>query len=107
MLGRRQFGFILIVTLLISLTLSLPVGADTREYLYRFENLRFDISFIEIKVAANGESEMRFKKRDEDSDNTVKFVLLPSTIERIQGFFTTLKFFDSRDAYQADKQFTN
>src|SRR5689334_10085108 len=49
---------------------SAQAEVSNRQYLYRFENARFEISLTEISLAANGEGEMRYRKRDEDEDIT-------------------------------------
>src|SRR5438552_10783912 len=80
------------------------LGFQAREYSYRFENQRFDVSMIEINLHESGEGEMRYKKRDEDNDITLQFKLQPGTMQRISELFNSARFLDSADSYQADKE---
>ncbi|MEW6733576.1 MAG: hypothetical protein AB1489_19765 [Acidobacteriota bacterium] len=95
----------LLTVLWLFLPLSARAGDETREYTYRFESPRFDITFSEIKVMANGEGQLRYKKRDEDEEILIKMKLLPATVGRLGELFETLRFLDSNESYQTDKQF--
>ncbi|MBL8148681.1 MAG: hypothetical protein JNN15_02010 [Blastocatellia bacterium] len=94
-----------IVTLFLLLFSSISVFAldEPNKFIYKFENPRFDVSFVEIDIQFNGEGRLRYKKRDENDEVKESLKLLPSTVRRLQGLFNDLKFLESTDSYQSDK----
>jgi hypothetical protein len=97
-------GTVLLALLIFFLASPVRAVYEAREYRYRFENPRFDISFVEIRLMENGEGEMHYKKRDEDSDIPIKLKLLPGTMQHLAQLYDELRFLESTESYQADKQ---
>jgi hypothetical protein len=95
---------VLLVIIILMIGMPARAGYAGYEYSYRFENPRFDISFVEIKLHENGEGNLLYKKRDEDSEIPVKLKLLPGTIYRLGELFNELRFLDTTESYQAEKQ---
>lgn len=80
---------------------------EAHEFQYNFENARFDISFIEIRVRENGEGTLRFKKRDEDKEISLDLKLQPATIKRLEELYQTLNYLNSSDTYQAGRDLSH
>jgi hypothetical protein len=101
---KRLNRLIIFLFLFLFLGFAGSVKGAEREYSYRFENPRFDISFLEIRLQGSGEGEMRYKKRDQDEEISVKLKLQPSTMQRLGELFNSIRLLDGSDSYQADKQ---
>jgi hypothetical protein len=105
MLKRTGISYLIVFILLLAHP-SLAAESSL-EYIYRFENPRFDISFVEIKLHNSGDGEMRYKKRDEDEEIKLELKLKPATIQRLADHYNELKFLESSETYQTDKPLPN
>lgn len=92
--------------LLVSIT-GLAQISSSRQYSYHFENARFDISSVDIKIADTGEGQLKFKKRDEEEEVSLTLKMLPDTVRKLQSLYDDLRFLDSADNYQATAQLNN
>ena len=79
----------------------------TWSFNYKFENKRFYIPMMEIDLAADGAGEVRFQRGESDDVLDHKFKLLPATMARIRQLFEVTRFLDSKDVYQAEKDFSH
>ena len=79
----------------------------TWSFNYKFENKRFYVPIMEIDLAADGSGEVRFQRGESDDVLDHKFKLLPATMARIRQLFEATRFLDSKDEYQAEKDFSH
>ena len=79
----------------------------TWSFNYKFENKRFYVPIMEIDLAADGSGEVRFQRGESDDVLDHKFKLLPATMARIRQLFEVTRFLDSKDEYQAEKDFSH
>lgn len=88
-------------------TVGLAQNLTLRQYIYRFENPKFEISLVEITISETGDSTLRFKKRDEDDETLLSIKLSATTIQKLQTLYDELRFLDSTETYQSSAQLSN
>lgn len=72
-------------------------------YLYKFENARFSISSVEIRLNARGEGSIRYRKRDEDVEVNEEISLSQSAMQRFQELISEMGFLDSMESYDTGR----
>ncbi|HWX42827.1 MAG TPA: hypothetical protein VN345_16875 [Blastocatellia bacterium] len=80
--------------------------ADTA-FSYKFENRRFYIPLIQVNIDAGGNGQLHFMRGESDDVIERKFKILPSTVERIVRLLGVTGFLDSKEEYQAKKDFSH
>src|SRR5215510_12330877 len=80
--------------------------ADTA-FSYKFENRRFYIPLIQIDLDADRSGRLHFMRGESDDVIDRKFKILPSTMARIVRLVDTTGFLDSKEDYQAKKDFSH
>ncbi|HLA11646.1 MAG TPA: hypothetical protein VJ023_13745 [Pyrinomonadaceae bacterium] len=81
-----------------------PKRNDGSKYSYEFSQPDFHIRHVVIEHDATGKGKMTFERRNEESA-TEEFQLSEAALKRILGLYETLRFLDSQEEYQSDKQF--
>ncbi len=90
--------------LAVVLLLVMEVSAQQPDtYLYRFENSRFNISSVEVKLNAKGEGSIKYRKRDEDVEVNEELSLSQAAIQRFHSLISELNFLDSAENYNMGK----
>ena len=79
-------------------------ATDVR-YSYEFKQPDFIVSLIRIEHDAEGRGRISFTRRGNDAPFEETLELSPSATARIKALWDALRFLDSNDDYQADKQF--
>ncbi|HMG32877.1 MAG TPA: hypothetical protein VKM94_02985 [Blastocatellia bacterium] len=109
--ARRYLARFLVVVVIVGLTVgslrAQLAGPAPRGFGYKFENKRFDISLIEIDVAADGSGQLRFKKGESDDIIDRNFKLLAATSSRLRSLFEETQFLGSEENYQDKKDFSH
>ena len=82
-------------------------GAGATSYSYRFENQRFHISLVEIDLDGDGVGVVKFKRGESDDIIDLKLKLLPDTLARIRALYSSLRFLESDENYQTEKDHSN
>jgi hypothetical protein len=80
-------------------------AADTTQYSYEFKQPEFYISRILIEHDSSGRGRVSFNRRGEDEPIVEPLELSEAARTRILGLWSALKFLDSSQGYQAEKQF--
>jgi hypothetical protein len=83
------------------------VSAKTPAFSYEFSQPQFVISHIRIEHDAQGKGKITFKKMHLDEEFSDPIQLAQTTLEKIQGHFEALKFLDSTENYQYEKDFSH
>lgn len=102
-----MYRLVVSVAILLLLLVTPLWAQGGRTYTYRFENERFELKFIELRVAGDGNGELHYKKRDDDEETELSFVLLPATLQRMQSLYDAVHFLDTLDSYQANANLPN
>jgi hypothetical protein len=74
-------------------------------YSYEFAHPEFVVRRILIEHDAAGRGRIRFEKKNEETPVTEAIELSPATISRIESLWQTLRFLESSESYQSDRQF--
>lgn len=84
-----------------------PVAAstDTAKYSYEFTQPKFYVKHIVIEHDANGRGTVTFERLNEDTPVTEPLQLSPEAWTRINAAWQGLRFLDSNEDYQSNKQF--
>ncbi len=75
------------------------------QYSYEFTQPEFIVKHILIEHDADGRGRIIFEKKNEETPVTEPLEVSPAAMERIAALWETLRFLDSNEDYQADKQF--
>jgi uncharacterized protein (UPF0147 family) len=78
---------------------------DTTRYLYEFTQPEFTIRHIIIEHDANGVGKITFERKGEETPIEEPINLSMGALGRVLGAWTELRFLESTENYQADKQF--
>jgi hypothetical protein len=78
---------------------------DTTRYFYEFTQPDFTIRHIIIEHDANGVGKITFERKGEDTAIEEPINLSMGALGRVLGAWTELRFLESTENYQADKQF--
>jgi hypothetical protein len=80
---------------------------DTTRYFYEFTQPEFVIRHIIIEHDANGVGKITFERKGEETPIEEPINLSMGTLGRVLGAWTELRFLESTENYQADKQFAH
>ena len=78
---------------------------DTTRYSYEFTQPDFIIRHIVIEHDANGRGKIKFERKGEETAIEEPIELSIGVLGRVLGAWTQLRFLESSEDYQADKQF--
>ena len=78
---------------------------DTTRYTYEFTQTDFTVRHIVIEHDANGIGKITFERKGEETPIEEPVNLSMGALGRILGAWTELRFLESTENYQADKQF--
>ena len=78
---------------------------DTTRYFYEFTQPEFIIRHIVIEHDANGIGKITFERKGEETPIEEPINLSMGALGRVLGAWTELRFLESTENYQADKQF--
>jgi hypothetical protein len=79
--------------------------ADTTRYSYEFTQPNFYVRHIVIEHDATGRGKITFERKDENTPFEEPIELSMGALGRVLGAWTELRFLESTENYQADKQF--
>jgi hypothetical protein len=79
--------------------------ADTTRYTYEFTQPDFFVRHIVIDHDATGRGKITFERKDENTPFEEPIELSMGALGRVLGAWTELRFLESTENYQADKQF--
>jgi hypothetical protein len=79
-------------------------GEEVR-YSFEFKQPSFFVQRFLIEHDAGGRGRITFERRTDDQPLVESFEISPSAYARIVGAWEALRFLDSQESYQADKQF--
>ncbi|HEV7744359.1 MAG TPA: hypothetical protein VGO56_05130 [Pyrinomonadaceae bacterium] len=79
--------------------------ADTTRYSYEFTQPDFMVRHIVIEHDATGRGKITFERKDEETSVEEPVELSMGALGRVLGAWTELRFLESTENYQADKQF--
>ena len=74
-------------------------------YSYEFTQPEFVVKHILIEHDAGGRGRIIFEKKNEETPVTEPVELSPAALGRIAALWETLRFLESNESYQSDKQF--
>lgn len=80
-------------------------AADEVGYAYEFAQPDFDVRHVVVEHDAAGHGRITFERKNEERPLTEPLDISPSAFARIVSAWEALKFLDSAESYQADKQF--
>ncbi len=86
-------------------TANLAGNTDAAKYSYEFTQPKFYVKHIVIEHDANGRGTVTFERLNEDIPVTEPLELSPAAWTRINAAWQDLRFLDSNEDYQANKQF--
>jgi hypothetical protein len=79
--------------------------ADTTRYSYEFTQADFFVRHIVIEHDATGRGKITFERKGEETSVEEPVELSMGALGRVLGAWTELRFLESTENYQADKQF--
>jgi hypothetical protein len=79
-----------------------PNGSVTRYY-YKFENPNFELVRLELKFDSTGKGVFTVLRKDSEEPMTQPLELLPATVERINAYLESLRFLESNETYQGER----
>ena len=85
-----------------------PVSVENKsaaQYSYEFTQPEFVVKHILIEHDADGRGRIVFEKKNEETPVTEPVELSPAALGRIAALWETLRFLESNESYQSDKQF--
>ncbi|HEX8160450.1 MAG TPA: hypothetical protein VF538_01015 [Pyrinomonadaceae bacterium] len=80
-------------------------AADGVSYAYEFAQPEFDVRRVVVEHDAAGHGQITFERKNEEQPFTEPLDITPSAFARIVSAWEALKFLDSAESYQAEKQF--
>ena len=78
---------------------------DTTRYCYEFTQPEFYVRHILVEHDATGRGKIRFERKNEETVIEEPIELSMGTLGRVLGAWTELRFLESTENYQSDKQF--
>lgn len=72
-------------------------------YYYRFENPKFDVPCVELEFDGTGKGRFSFHRKEAAEAVTSPLELLPETLQKIRGYLEALRFLDSSETYQGER----
>lgn len=88
-----------------SVTGEAGVETDATRYSYEFSQPKFYVKHIVVEHNASGRGTITFERLNEDTPIVEPLELSSSALGRIKAAWQGLRFLDSNDNYQSDKQF--
>jgi hypothetical protein len=79
--------------------------ADAVSYAYEFAQPEFDVRRVVVEHDAAGHGRITFERKNEEQPLTEPLDISPSAFARIVAAWEALRFLDSAESYQAEKQF--
>jgi hypothetical protein len=76
-------------------------------YSYEFTQPEFYVRRILIEHDAEGRGSINFEKKNEETPVVEKLAISPAALSRIEGLWESLRFLDSQEDYQANRQFAH
>lgn len=80
---------------------------DTTRYSYEFTQPEFTVRHIVIEHDATGRGKMTFQRKNEEASFEEPIELSMGALGRVLGAWTELRFLESTENYQSDKQFAH
>jgi hypothetical protein len=80
-----------------------PSGDLATQFYYKFENSNFDVVRLELKFDSTGKGAFTFLRKDSEEPISAPLELLPTTIERINAYLESLRFLESKETYQGER----
>jgi hypothetical protein len=80
-------------------------GTEAVKYSYEFTQPKFYVKHIVIEHDANGRGTVTFERLNEDVPVTEPLALSPEVLARLNGAWQGLRFLESNEDYQSNKQF--
>lgn len=80
-------------------------AAAAAQYVYEFENPDFVVNKIRVEHDAAGRGRVTFERRSYTEPVVEPLTLSPAAWARVSALWETLRFLDSEESYQAEKQF--
>jgi hypothetical protein len=74
-------------------------------FTYEFSQPDFFVYFVHIEHDEKGKGTIRFERRSDTEQITDPVQISPAALERIRAHFDALKFLDSTDSYQGEKNY--
>ena len=81
------------------------VDPSVARYTYEFSQPDFFVYFVHIEHDDRGKGTIRFERRSDTEQITDPVQLSPAALERIRARFDALKFLDSTENYQGEKNY--
>ncbi|HXF05844.1 MAG TPA: hypothetical protein VNM72_10580 [Blastocatellia bacterium] len=78
-------------------------ASDAVHYYYRFENPKFDVPCMELEFDDTGKGRFSFRRKESAEAVTSPLELLPETLHKIRGSLEALRFLDSSETYQGER----
>jgi hypothetical protein len=79
--------------------------ADPTKYAYEFSQPKFVVSHVVIEHDTLGHGKITFEKQGEETPIVEPVELSATALGRVRGLWSDLRFLDSSENYQANKQF--
>lgn len=87
---------------------SAPIASDKKTlYSYEFNQPEFFIRHIVIEHGADGRGRITFEKKNEETPVVEPIELSASSLARIAALWESLRFLESQEDYQANRQFAH
>lgn len=80
--------------------------ADNESYRYEFSQPQFLYEKITIKHNAAGRGSISYLKKNQD-EITENLVISPMTLEKLKNYFKELKFLETDEQYQSERQYSH
>ncbi len=82
-------------------------GSAAIEYYYRFENAQMEVTRSELKFDDRGAGLFLFQTKEQAEGASVSLQLLPATMARVKRYLDALRFLDSDENYQGDRDMSH
>lgn len=84
-----------------------PLENDSRHYTWEFAQPEFVVKHIVVEHDAVGHGKVSFDRKAEEETITEPIELSPSVLKKLEDLWTALRFLDSKENYQAAKNFAH
>jgi hypothetical protein len=81
--------------------------SDATRYLYEFKQPEFTVSHILVEHDASGRGRVSFERKGSSEMIVEPLELSATALSRITALWDALRFIDSEESYQADRQYPN
>jgi hypothetical protein len=103
--SRKQNDRPTAVTPSVETPASEPEKSEPVQYSYDFSHPQFYLQHIVVEHDVNGDGRVVVERRGEDTPIIEPLKLSPAALGRIASLWQALRFLDSEESYQSDKQF--